>query len=94
MVWRIAMADERRRTVRLPAAVEGGRGEEVTVREYDTRALRELVSSVGVGLGVAWLLHAAGVTTNLLVLQSRACPAACVCGRAQGAITPRRWRGN
>jgi hypothetical protein len=71
--WRIAMADERRRTVRLPAA-PGGAVETLTVREYDTRALRELCSSVAVSLCTAALLHAAGVTTNLLVLQTRACP--------------------
>jgi hypothetical protein len=36
-----------------------------------TRALKELCSSVRVaGLGVAWLLHALGVTSSVLVLQT------------------------
>lgn len=70
--WRIAMADERRRTVQLPAA-DGGAAETLSVRTYDVRALKELCTSVAVGLGVAYMMHALGVSSNLLVLQSRAC---------------------
>ena len=71
---RIVMADERRRTVLLPASAVGPAAV-LSVREYDMRALKELCSSVGVGLAVAWMLHARGVTSSVLVLQTRAYPA-------------------
>ena len=72
---RVAVADERRRTVLLPASAAGPAAV-VSVREYDVRALKDLCSSVGVGLAVAWMLHALGVTSSVLVLQTRAPPLA------------------
>ena len=72
---RIAVADERRRTVLLPASATGPAAV-LSILEYDTRALKELCSSVGVGLAVAWLLHALGITSSVLVLQTRARPIA------------------
>jgi hypothetical protein len=129
--WRIASDDERARTVRVApgstaapsAAAAVGDAETLTVRQYDTRALRQLLSSVGVvrccarvcvcacaglqpaaaltpshfplhgmcalaaaaqSLGIAWLLHASGVTSNMLTLQICARP------RAAGAVPQRR----
>jgi hypothetical protein len=118
--WRIANDDERARTVRVApggtaapsVAAAVGAAETLTIRQYDTRALRQLVTSVGVvraygrvhacacaalqmaaalnsrahilcaacvcvaaaaqSLGIAWLLHASGVTSNMLTLQIRA----------------------
>lgn len=44
--WRIAVADERVRTVRAPAPSAADGFETLSVRDYDTRALKQLCSSI------------------------------------------------
>lgn len=54
----------------LRAARRPGEEEEtVSVQEYDTRALKDLVVSVVVGLGFAYTAHAYGWSSNMLCVQ-------------------------
>ena len=85
---RLARRDDRSRSLRLADSAVN-----VSFRDYDAAALRALASSMFVAAGSAWALHAAGITTSLLLVQCVLLPMACfdaevvslhLCGLSEG----------
>lgn len=79
---RLVARDDRARFVLLPAAPGGAVGttpqppRRLSHRAYDLEQLRQLAGSCALAAGTAWCVHAAGLSSTWLLLQSLLLPLA------------------
>jgi len=77
---RVVARDDRARFVSLPAAPDGAAAPQpprrLSHRAYDLEQLRQLASSCALAAGTAWCVHAVGLSSTWLLLQSLLLPLA------------------